>query len=90
MEKNKKITNEDLLKEIVALKKQVEENRMVVPYIPFQPIVVSPPCHHHCHPIYSQPYSIMMGNNVGLQSAGHLNSVGAASNILNQLGGTVA
>lgn len=50
----KKITNEDLLKQIKELQKKVEESKHIVPYIP-APIVVSSPCHHHCHCLQCNP-----------------------------------
>jgi hypothetical protein len=60
----KKVTNEDLLKQIKELQKKVDENNQIVPYIVNpQPVVILKGHDHctcqHCHPIVNpiQPYN---------------------------------
>ena len=59
MKKSKKITNEDLMKQLEELKKKIDAQPVPV-IIPQLPVVVYPG-HTHCtcqwcHPHYNQPY----------------------------------
>lgn len=79
MKKNE-ITNEQLLKQIKALQRQAEQNRIPVPYI-----VPQLPQHcHHCHP--HQPWQwqshITYGPQVGVTG---VVTVGGTQSLNNQL-----
>jgi hypothetical protein len=75
----KPVSNEKLLKEIKKLQEQLEQNKAIVPFIPYQPPVIVYPNHMHCTCQWCHPPAFPSPFSPYIISSGGTTNLGIAS-----------